>query len=122
MVARPKTIPADGTVADLRQLFANPHVATALLVDGELFAGAIDREQLPHDAPAERPAREVARHDVDVIDPDTSMATALARMDAGGQRRLVVLDPDGRTLRGLLCLTPDRTGFCQGTPEPTATG
>jgi hypothetical protein len=24
----------------------------------------------------------------------------------------VVLDPDGRTLRGLLCLTGDRGGFC----------
>jgi hypothetical protein len=24
----------------------------------------------------------------------------------------VVLDPDGRTLRGLLCLTGDRDGFC----------
>jgi len=33
--------------------------------------------------------------------------------DRDGDRRLIVLDPDGATLRGLLCLTADRTGFCQ---------
>ena len=38
---------------------------------------------------------------------------ALAVLDDDAEGRLVVLDPDGRTLRGLLCLTGDRTGFCR---------
>lgn len=120
MVSRPKTMPADGTVADLRRLFENPHVATALLVDGPHFAGAVDREDLPASARDDSPVRELARQDVDTIEPDSPMSAAVARLDGADERRLVVLDPDGRTLRGLLCLTQDRSGFCQSDPAPAA--
>ena len=44
---------------------------------------------------------------------DAPLPEATRGLDARGERRLVVLDPDGRTLRGLLCLTSDRSGFCQ---------
>ncbi|HEY1276898.1 MAG TPA: CBS domain-containing protein [Thermoleophilaceae bacterium] len=117
MVARPKTIPADGNVADLRRLFANPHVATALLVDGARFAGAVERDALTDDVSDDLPARELARRDVDSIGPDAPVTAALSRLDADEQRRLVVLDGDGRTLLGLLCLTTDRSGFCVS-PDP----
>jgi CBS domain-containing protein len=113
MVSRPKTLPADATVADLRHLFTNGHVVTALLVDGDAFAGAIDRDELPAAAPADGPAREVARTDVATIGPDAPLADALSHLDERGERRLVVLDDDGSTLRGLLCLTSDGDGFCQ---------
>ena len=46
MVASPKTMPADGTVADLRATFANPHVVSALLVDGRKFVGLVDRDSV----------------------------------------------------------------------------
>jgi CBS domain-containing protein len=113
MVRRPKTLPADATVADLRRMFANGHVATALLVDGTRFAGAVQREEMPEAGRDEAPALDLARRDVDTIAPDASVAAALAQMDEGEERRLVVLDADGETLRGLLCLTTDRSGFCQ---------
>lgn len=113
MVGSPKTLPADSSVAELRRLFGNAHVATALLVDGALFAGAIDRVDLPADARDDTPAREFAQRDVETIEPDAPMTAALARMDGQGTRRLVVLDADGRTLCGLLCLTSDRSAFCQ---------
>jgi len=50
---------------------------------------------------------------VATIDADAPLAQALAVLDTGAERRLVVLDRGGRTPRGLLCLTSDRSGFCQ---------
>jgi CBS domain-containing protein len=113
MITSPKTMPSDATVADLRATFANPHVVSALLVDGYEFVGLVRRDALPDDAPGERPARSLARRDVATVDPGAPLAEALTALDEHDERRLVVLDPDGRTLRGLLCLTSDRNGFCQ---------
>jgi CBS domain-containing protein len=113
MVARPKTLPADATVGTLRALFANPHVTTALLVDSERFVGAIDRAQLPDGIPDDAPARALAVDRVPTIGPDAPLSEAFVVLDALGENRLVVLDPDGDRLRGLLCLTRDRRGFCQ---------
>jgi predicted transcriptional regulator len=116
MVRRPKTMPADATVAELREHFTNPRVQTALLADGGRFAGAIAPSELPDDAPPTDPARSYARVDVPTMGPDATMADALALMDSRGDHRLVVLDGDGATLVGLLCL--DRTGasFCTYVP------
>jgi CIC family chloride channel protein len=113
MVRSPKTMPASGTVADLRAMFANPHVLSALLVDGSEFVGLVDRDSLRDEAPDEQPARSLVRPDPVTIDPDAPLAEALAVLDEDAERRLVVLDRDGRTLRGLLCVTSDRSGFCQ---------
>lgn len=113
MVATPKTVPAHATVADLRAMFANPHVVTALLVDDSRFVGVVHRAQLDDRMGDERPAAPLASRDVPTIDPDAPLTDALAILDAGNERRLVVLDPDGDRLRGLLCLTGDRRGFCQ---------
>ena len=113
MVTSPKTMPADGSVADLRTMFANPHVVTALLVDGAEFVGIVHRDALWDDASDEQPARSLVRRDVATIDPDAPLAEALTVLDERAEGRLVVLDRDGRTLRGLLCLTSDRNGFCQ---------
>lgn len=118
MLASPKTLAANASVGDVRRLFGDRHVLTALLADGDRFAGAIERDDVPDDCPDERPARELARRDVASIDPDASLAVALDRLDERGERRLVVLDSDGRTLRGLLCLTSDRQGFCQSGSAP----
>jgi CBS domain-containing protein len=113
MVSRPKTLPATASVDDLRALFTNPHVRTALLVDGDRFAGAVERDDVPVDADGTGPARGLAASPVATIEPDAPLADAQAMLDADANHRLVVLDPDGVTLRGLLCLTTDRTGFCQ---------
>lgn len=113
MVASPKTMPADGTVADLRATFANPHVVSALLVDGRRFVGLVDRDSVRDELPDGQPARSLLRPDVATIDPDAPLTEALAVLDEHAERRLVVLDRDGGTLRGLLCLSSDRNGFCQ---------
>jgi CBS domain-containing protein len=116
MVRRPKTLPVDASVAELRAHFTNPRVQTALLADEGRFAGAIAPSELPDDAPGTDPAREYARLDVPTMTPDATMADALALLDRRGDYRLVVLDDDGTTLVGLLCL--DRTGasFCTYVP------
>jgi hypothetical protein len=40
------------------------------------------------------------------------MRDALALLEGRGEPRLVVLDEDGVTLRGLLCADTAGTGFC----------
>jgi CBS domain-containing protein len=112
MVAAPKVTPADGTVADLQELFANAHVLTALVVDGSQFVGVIHRDALPA-ADDDRPVRALARREVETITPDAPLSEALARLDRQGERRMVVLDPATDRVCGLLCLTADRSGFCR---------
>jgi hypothetical protein len=115
MVSRPKTLPAGASVGDLRRLFGNGHVMTALLIDGDAFAGAVDRHSVPSDLPDTAPARSLATSG-DVIASDAPMASAVAQLEALGTDRLVVLD--GPNLVGLVCLTKDRAGFCRGSSSP----
>src|SRR3954452_23265739 len=74
MVHRPKTLPADATVADLRRQFENPRVQAALLAQDGRFAGAISPAELPADAPDDGAARDYARVDVPTLAPDATMA------------------------------------------------
>jgi CBS domain-containing protein len=113
MVARPKTMPVTATVADVRRTFANPHVISALLVDGPMFAGVINRDAVPANAPDDASARDLARTDVPTVTPDVPVADAVAVLDSNAERRLVVLAHDGATLAGLICLDESRSSFCQ---------
>ena len=112
MISRPKTLPSTATVADVRALFENVHVRSAILVDGAEFAGTIDREALPGEAPGDSPALPYATRDLVTVGPGDPMRLALDRLDAAGALRLVVLDADGCTLRGLLRLNGEASGFC----------
>jgi CBS domain-containing protein len=113
MFRRPKTLGISSTVADLRAQFENPHVHVALLIDGARFAGLVGRDDVPAAAAGATPARTYTRRVIATITPDADVADALAVMDDRSERRLVVLDADGVTLSGLLCL--DKTGlrFCR---------
>jgi CBS domain len=115
MVSRPKTLPAGASVGDLRRLFGNGHVMTALLVDGDAFVGAVDRHSVPADLPDSSAARDLATAG-DVIRGDAPMAEAVSQLEALGTDRLVVLD--GPNLLGLVCLTKDGAGFCRGSSSP----
>ena len=113
MITRPKTLPADATVGELRRLLANSRLLTVLLVEGATFAGAIEREDVGDELAPDAPARLLAARDVETIGPDAPLGEAVERLDASGSRRLVVLDDDGTSLLGLLCLKGDRAGFCR---------
>ncbi|HEU0196779.1 MAG TPA: CBS domain-containing protein [Nevskiaceae bacterium] len=114
MLRRPKALPATATVAEVRALLANPRAANALLADGEIFAGLLTRADLPASAPGAALARDYARRDVPTITPDRPAVEARAILDDRSMNRLVVLEADGRTLAGLVCLTPKRDGYCRG--------
>jgi hypothetical protein len=92
----------------------NPSLRNVVLLDGAAFAGLIDRGQVPADAPDSTAARQFAACDVPTTTPDAPIPGVLAAMDAGQLSRLVVLDADGRTVAGLVCLDHTSEGFCGG--------
>ena len=117
MLSRPKTLAADATVGEVRAFFENPHVMTALLVDDGAFRGAIDRDALPADAADDADALGYAATDPPAISPDAGVADALEALRGLESRRLVVLEPGGAKLLGLVCLNTHGTAFCKD-PAP----
>lgn len=108
---RPKTLPRDATVGDLRRMVTNPLVLDALLVDGVAFVGVVDRDDVD-DRPDDAPAQALAHSAGVTISPEATSAEAMDRLDKVGSWRLIVVGSDGVTLEGLLCLNSKRTGFC----------
>jgi CBS domain-containing protein len=114
MIANPKTLPPSATVGDVRELFERKStVRTLLLVDGGIFRGAIERGELPATARDGEPALGFADASPASTTPETPMRDVLALLDGRDEPRLVVLDEDGTTLRGLLCADSGGTGFCR---------
>jgi CBS domain-containing protein len=110
MISRPKTLPAEATVADARRMFENASVRTALLADDGRYAGELTRADIDgaDDAAA---VVDLAARGRETTRPDDTVADALARMDAAGTDRLAVVDEDG-TLRGLVCLSRSHGQLC----------
>lgn len=112
MLARPKTLPGDARVADVRAAFARPSVRTVLLADDGRFVGAIERDAVPVDAADSAPARDYIDADPLTVTPAMPMTEAMTLLEGRSEPRLIVLDEDGATLRGLLCANGSATGFC----------
>ena len=112
MIRAPKTLPSEATVADVRRVFEKPNVRTVLLADDGRFAGLIERDHLPGDAPDSASASAYLDPAPATTTPQTSMREAIELFEVRGEPRLVVLDDDGITLRGLLCGNTTATGFC----------
>ena len=114
MLGSPKTLPHDASVHDARALFANPKVVEAVLTDGSAFVGLLARDDLPEGAPGSAPISVYTRREVTGVTGGLPVPEALAILDAEGSSRLVVLEDDGVTLAGLVCLDLTRGGFCAG--------
>jgi CBS domain-containing protein len=114
MRGRPKTLPVTTSVADLRGFFANPHVMTALIVDEQgALLGVIERDELAAaDPPEGAPIEGLIRREVDAIDVRAPASEVWNHADLTRTGRLVVLEPDGKTLAGLVCARPNGGGFC----------
>jgi CBS domain-containing protein len=112
MIAKPKTHPADALVADVRLAFEKPSVRTVLFADDGVFRGAIERDQLPADAPDDEPAVRYAETDPITATPTMSIPEAIKLIEDQAEPRLIVLDEDGATLRGLLCFNRGSDEFC----------
>ena len=113
MIRAPKTLPSAATVADVRRVFEKPSVRTVLLADDGRFAGLIERDHLPADAVDGASATAYLEPAPATATPDTPMPEAIKLLEARDEPRLVVLDEDGITLRGLVCGNATATGFCQ---------
>ena len=112
MIPNPKTLPASALVGDVRGVLEKKNVRTVLLAENGVFRGAIERDGLPATATDDDPALRFADAEPLSTTPGTPMRDALALLDGRGEPRLVVLDEDGVTLRGLLCADTAGTGFC----------
>ena len=108
MLRKPKTLPADVTVADARSAFENQSVQMLLLVDGDRFRGAVTA--IPADAGPNEPVVDFVDLSAPVVSEDMSVSDALARLEHRRSGRLVVLD--GEELVGLVCLAKDGVTFC----------
>jgi CBS domain-containing protein len=113
MIAKPKTLPPTARVADVRDVFEKRNVRTVLLAEGGRFRGAIERDALPLTATDDEPALRFADAEPLTTTPDMPMREVLPLLDGRAEPRLVVLDEDGVTLRGLLCADSSGTGFCR---------
>jgi CBS domain-containing protein len=113
MISRPKTMPADALVADTRRAFENPSVRTVLLAgeDGT-FRGAVERDAVPAGARDDEQAVAYAETHPVTTTPDTPIPEAIKLLDSRSEPRLIVLDEDGSTLRGLLCFNRGSSEFC----------
>lgn len=110
MLRNPKTLTAAASVAEVRELLANPKVQMVLLADGEAFKGAVTH--VPDDASPRDRAVAYVDTAAETISPDATADKAFERATASPTRRVIVLDEDDNLL-GLLCLKQDRTGFCR---------
>ena len=112
MIQQPKTLPGDALVADVRRMFERPSIRSVLLADGERFRGVVERDGVPAEAPDEAPAAGFVEADTLIATPAMPMREAVPLLEGRAEPRLVVLDEDGVTLRGLLCANTTGTGFC----------
>jgi predicted transcriptional regulator len=112
MIRNPKTLRADASLADVRQAFEQSRQRLVLLVDGPAFRGAIYRDAIDPEGAAATPAAQYISEGVATVTPATSIADALELLERSHESRLVVLDEDGQTLRGLLCFSRSSASFC----------
>jgi CBS domain-containing protein len=113
MIPRPKTLPADSLVSDVRALLdGHGGVKTVILAEDGVFRGAIDRNALPADAPDHEPALWYADHQPNIVTPGTPMREAIPLLEGSREPRLIVLDEDGSALLGLVCAKPGAKTFC----------
>lgn len=114
MLRHPKTLRGDATVKDARAMFADSKVVSAIVADGTKFVGLLDRSDLPSLLAGDSPIRTFARRRIITTTPARPIEEAMEVLDERGLARMVVLEEDGVTLAGLLCLDLKRAGFCQG--------
>ena len=111
MVTDVKLSGAATTVREVRSLFADDHIHSAVFVERGVLLGVVDRADLPGDAPEDAPALRFAVTRERVVSADADLGRAQRRLIASGRRRLAVVDADGR-FAGLLCLKRSLAGFC----------
>ncbi len=114
VVSQPYLLRAGATVADAERLFADDHLHAALLVDeDDVLVSVVLRADLDGLDPNRRGEPLAARGRLDgrTVAPHDDAELVRRAMVADGDRRLAVVDAEGRLL-GLLCLKRTGLGFC----------
>lgn len=111
VMQRGKELQLDATLEDVRRLFRGETLVVPLL-DGERYAGAIDRTALAAPGEPDAAIASLPRVDVPVVRASTTTAEALAELDRHGGRRLIVVADDGATYLGIVCMRTDRVRLC----------
>jgi CBS domain-containing protein len=110
MLRRPKTLAADATVADARQMLEHKSVQLLLLVDDGRFVASVS--EIPTHADAQEAVVGFADAEPPIsTEADLPVSVALERLEYQPGGRLIVLDED-RALLGLVCLTASGKEFC----------
>jgi CBS domain-containing protein len=112
VVRLPKTLGPATSVAQARAALADDHVHMLLIIDGDgRLLGTLVRSDLPRSVDDSARALDHAVLRNRTIAPDVPAEAARQLLLRRGERRLAVVDGDGRLL-GLLCLKRRLTGFC----------
>jgi CBS domain-containing protein len=114
MIDHPKTLSPEVSVGDVRRAFERASQRTVLLAENGIFRGAIERDGLPADAAEQEPAMRYAETQLPTATPEMPVVQALAMLEQRDEPRLIVLDEDGVSLRGLVCFNRTASGFCRG--------
>ena len=109
---RGKELAVTDAVADARRLFTSGSVQALPVLDGTVYVGAVLRDAIRDDLHPETPVVAVASHSLPTVLAGTPGTDALTELDRTGGTRLVVLDEDGVTYHGLVCLRSDRVRLC----------
>lgn len=110
--SRGRALDGTHTASDARSLLSNPSVAVIPVLDEGGYLGAVDGSALGPDVPDSTPLARLARPLLPTATASEPAEGALARLDRHGALRLVVLDEDERTYRGIVCLRSDRERIC----------
>ncbi|GAA1450591.1 hypothetical protein GCM10009641_83280 [Mycobacterium cookii] len=116
MLRSPIVLADSESLDEVRRVFDSSHVHMVLLTAsgrvGEPLLGTLVRGDLPPaGVGAAGTALAHARLEGRTVGAATPAEDARRAMHAAGDRRLAVIDPDGRLL-GLLCLKRSGEGFC----------
>ena len=116
MLRSPIVLAASEPLDEVRRVFDSTHVHMVLLTAsgrvGERLLGTLVRGDLPPaGVEADSTALAHARLEGRTVGAGASAEDARRAMHAAGDRRLAVVDRDGRLL-GLLCLKRSGDGFC----------
>jgi CBS domain-containing protein len=104
-------LPADSTVAQVREWFAaSAHRRMAFLADNGRYAGSLTRADLDGVGDDQTPAVEVA-HDGPTVAPDAAAQVGYELATRTEARRVPAVDAAGNLL-GVLAVTEDLAGFC----------
>lgn len=112
VTSRGRVLDRTHTAKDARSLLANPSVTVIPVLDEGSYLGAVDASALGSDVPDSMPLAGLARPLIPTATASEPAEDAIVRLDRHGALRLVVLDDDARTYRGIVCLRSDRERIC----------